>query len=1004
MSGTENATCFVLSASANLFAAGHHDTMISDFFSRYFITSNTDPSLLFSGQYDPMLVALSLLISIGASLLALSLAELAKHSPTHCMRRIHILTGAASLGVGVWAMHFIGMLAFEVCTTVNYQISMTLLSIFPSFLASWVTLHLLTKHTVSNARLLLCGVTVGLGIGAMHYIGMAAMVLGPTLKYEPVLFVLSIVVASSLATLALWISFGLRKRLNLGSYFPQLIASIVMGLAIAGMHYTAMEATRFVGQPDPDFSSDNQHHYLLAITITVVTVALSLLITTTNALARYRALFLRSEETTAELKATIHTAVDGIIKISHRGIILSYNASAERILGYHESEVLGKNISMLMPEPYRSAHNSYLDNYLKTGRARIIGIGREVTALHKNGLMKPIRLSLGESKLHGVSTFVGVITDISQQKKMEDELRRSKEKAEIAAQAKSTFLANMSHELRTPMNAIIGFSELMLDGKMNPEQQRHLGIIRNSAKTLLNLLNDVLDSAKLESGTTQLETRHFSLRQMCEQLVATQSLIANQKGIELTLSYDAQLSEYYQGDPLRIQQIILNLLSNAVKFTEHGAVTLHLAPSRIQGIIIQVQDTGIGIASDRLHTIFAPFSQADSTMSRRFGGTGLGTTIAKQLVELMDGQISVNSQLGKGSTFSVELPLHRGEPSKAEEQKVHEIHIPPMTILIADDVEQNLEIMTGLLKRDRHHLLTARTGQEALSIIQKTQVDIILLDVQMPEMNGLEACKAIRAYEHTEGRQPVPVIALTASVLEKDRRDALAAGMNGFAVKPIDIHELKSEIAHQMGISVDANTTDESQSCVAEMHIDLEKGRQLWGSEQSQLTAIHKFMHQPQHHPDYLARLLSGRQTQALSHIHRLKGTAGNLCLPAIHHTMMQLEQALQREQNTVPLFSQYRDRFKALDNLLSSVNPLSTDVHESQPLSALEQHDIRQIALLLSQGENPECHFMAVKTQLPDTLAKAVESAMNNFELEQAAFLLNDYLNSLQNAESEHA
>ncbi|WP_330960188.1 MHYT domain-containing protein [Photobacterium sp. 53610] len=978
--------------------------MISDLFSRYFITSNTDPSLLFSGEYDSTLVAISLLISVGASLLALSLAELAKQSPTQVMRRIHILTGAASLGVGVWAMHFIGMLAFELCTTVNYQINITLLSVLPSFLASWVTLHLLTKQTVSNARLLLCGITVGLGIGAMHYIGMAAMVLGPALKYDPVLFMLSIVVAASLATLALWISFGLRKRLNLTGYLPQLIASVVMGLAIAGMHYTAMEATRFVGQPDPEFSSDNEHHYLLAITITVVTVALSLLITTTNALARYRALFQRSEETAAELKATIHTAVDGIIKISHRGTILSFNASAERILGYHESEVLGKNISMLMPEPYRSAHDSYLDSYLKTGQARIIGVGREVTALQKNGLMKPIRLSLGESKLHGVSTFVGVITDISQQKKMEAELRRSKEEAEIAAQAKSTFLANMSHELRTPMNAIIGFSELMLDGEMHPEQQRHLGIIRNSAQTLLNLLNDVLDSAKLESGTTQLTTRHFSLRQICEQLIATQSLIANQKGIELNLHYDVQMSEFYQGDPLRIQQIILNLLSNAVKFTERGSVTLNLTPSRAQGITIQVKDTGIGIAADRLHTIFAPFSQADSTMSRRFGGTGLGTTIAKQLAELMGGHISVNSQLGEGSTFRVDLPLQRGEPSKAEEHLTHQIHIPPMTILIADDVEQNLELMIGLLKRDHHHLLTARTGQEALTIVQNTPVDIILMDVQMPEMNGLEACKAIRAYERSEGLQPVPVIALTASVLEKDRRDALAAGMSGFAVKPIDIHDLKSEIAHLMGIAVDVDPQARPQSSNAEMHIDLEKGRQLWGSEQSLLAAIQKFINQTHHHPDYLARLLSGRQTKALSHIHRLKGIAGNLCLPAIHHCMMQLEQALQREQNTVPLFSQYRDRFNAIHELLSSAGSITSGEADNPPRPALRQQDIRNIARQLSQGENPESTFMAVKTQLPEALAESVESAMNNFELEQAALLLNDYLDSLLHTEIEHA
>ncbi|WP_144409061.1 MHYT domain-containing protein [Photobacterium halotolerans] len=974
--------------------------MIADLFSRFFISDSTDPSLLVSGEYDFSLIAISLIISVGASLLALSLAESAKLSHSRVLRRLHILTGAASLGVGVWAMHFIGMLAFELCTTVDYDISITLLSAIPSFLASWMTLHLLTKQTISHARLVLCGVTVGLGIGSMHYIGMAAMVLGPALKYDPVLFCLSILVAASLATLALWISFGLRKHRSMPGYQIQLIASLVMGLAIAGMHYTAMEATRFVGQPDPAFIPGSQRHYLLAITISIVTVSLSLIIAAINALTRYRSLLLRSEETASELKATIDTAVDGIIKMSHRGIILSFNASAERILGYHESEVIGRNISMLMPEPYQSAHDSYLENYRKTGTARIIGIGREVTALHKNGLMKPIRLSIGESKLNGVSTFVGVITDISQQKQMEADLRRSKEEAEIAAQAKSTFLANMSHELRTPMNAIIGFSELMLDGKMTTEQQRHLGIIRNSAKTLLNLLNDVLDSAKLESGTTQLESRHFSLRQICEQLIATQSLLANKKGIELTMRYDPQLSETFQGDPLRVQQIILNLLSNAVKFTERGYVRLDISSSRTKGITILVEDTGIGIAPDRLDSIFAPFSQADSTMSRRFGGTGLGTTIAKQLVELMDGKITVYSQLGKGSTFRVDLPLLAGQATQIDESTTENVHIPPMTILVADDVEQNLELMTGLLKRDNHQLITARTGTEAVEKFKSRHIDIVLMDVQMPELNGLEASKVIRAYEKEHQLKEVPIIALTASVLEKDRRNALAAGMNGFAVKPIDIFALKAEIAYLKGIITQAPLHSEKQNDNQDTLIDLEKGRLLWGDEQSQLLAIQKFISQPQHHPDFMARLLSGSQTKALSHVHRLKGVTGNLCMPGIHHCMKKLEQALQRDENTVPLFTQYREMFNAITLLLTSVEDFSA-APEQHTATALNHDDINKIIQQLEQGEMPDCAFSAVKPQLPAELAMEVESAMSDFELDRAATLLNHFLVSQQTVEA---
>ncbi|MEJ2762714.1 MHYT domain-containing protein [Photobacterium sp. MCCC 1A19761] len=227
---------------------------------QYFIINEPDPSLLVTGQYSPWLVLLSLCIAIGASFMALSLAAAAKRRASPLMQRMHLLTGAASLGIGVWTMHFIGMLAFELCTTVSYDPGITLLSMLPSFLAAFVTLNLLAKRRVNWPKLLACGLIVGLGIGSMHYIGMAAMVLGPALRYEPFFFCLSIIVAAGLATLALWISFGLRKQLSLPGYQIRLLASLVMGLAIAGMHYTAMEATRFVGQMEPDFDPHSQKH------------------------------------------------------------------------------------------------------------------------------------------------------------------------------------------------------------------------------------------------------------------------------------------------------------------------------------------------------------------------------------------------------------------------------------------------------------------------------------------------------------------------------------------------------------------------------------------------------------------------------------------------------------------------------------------------------------------------------------------------------------------------
>ncbi|MCK7543121.1 ATP-binding protein [Marinobacter bryozoorum] len=901
------------------------------------------------------------------------------------MERLHLVSGSTSLGLGIWSMHFIGMLAFQMPTHVHYHPGITVLSAVPSLIASWVTLSLLSRHELTPVRLVAGGLAVGAGIGAMHYLGMAAMEIGPALRYDPALFAISLAVALALGTLALWISFGLRHQHRLRGYKRRLLAGTVMGLAIAGMHYTAMEAARFIGTPAEDFQPGSQRHTVLALVIAFITISFSLLAAGVNAIARYRSLLRHSQEVASELQATMDAAVDGIIKISDQGTVLSFNESAERILGYRAREVIGQNVNMLMPNPHRDAHDGYLANYLRTGERKIIGTGRRVMALHKDGHQVPVRLAIGEARTNGKSTFVGFLTDISARVRMENELRQAKEAAEQAAEAKSSFLANMSHEIRTPMNAIIGFTDLLLDTGLDSSQAKHLGVVSKSAHNLLALLNDILDTAKLDGGHTILEDKDFSLHSICEQIVATQSLNAKRKGLYLTLNYQAP--EYFRGDPLRVQQVVLNLVSNAVKFTEEGGVTLTVSQNNDHGVTLEVTDTGIGISADRIDRIFEPFTQADASMTRRFGGTGLGTTIARQLTELMDGRISVDSTPGAGTRFCVDLPLPPGEAVAEEARAEQETPLPPLTVLVADDVTQNLDLLETLLEQRKHTVVTAQNGAQALACYQAQKFDVVLMDVQMPEMNGHEATEAIRQYETDQQLPRTPVIALTASVLEDDRRDATAAGMDGFATKPINLPELTAEIAIQLGlepVSHHALATGQ-EGVVDNAMID-----QLWPDSRIHLRSARQFLTSPPNQPASLRQ--QSDASQAREQAHRVRGTAANLGLTRLARSLATIELTIQQGESVSELhWQQLEEQFTAARQWLDrqpDANEPGDQVNKQPPNASA----IDQLVAQLDQGEIPDQALALITATLPDPERDEAISALSDFEPEKAARILSRF------------
>jgi PAS domain S-box-containing protein len=407
-----------------------------------------------------------------------------------------------------------------------------------------------------------------------------------------------------------------------------------------------------------------------------------------------------------------------------------------------------------------------------------------------------------------VVRWFGTNTDITERIEAEEALQRGKEAAEAANIAKSQFLANMSHELRTPMNAILGMIDVALPKATDPTVQDCLQTVKGSADLLLTLLNDLLDSARIESGKLELESAPFSLRRMLDQLTRVLAVRASENGLCFYCRMPEEMPDAVVGDRMRLPQVLLNLAGNAIKFTEQGEVEVSVRALSQDGeacMEFAVRDTGIGISPSAQERLFQSFAQADASMARRFGGTGLGLSICKSLVELMGGHISVESEVGKGSTFrfTVRLPLAEELPSDIDAPvAVPAVACAQLRILLAEDNPANQKLATYVLQ-DRGHLVEiAGDGQEAIRLTERNRYDVILMDVQMPEMNGLEATAAIRKREEGGSRR-VPIIAMTAHAMKGDREKCLAAGMDGYLSKPIDAHEMIALVETKDGQAVD---------------------------------------------------------------------------------------------------------------------------------------------------------------------------------------------------------
>ena len=490
----------------------------------------------------------------------------------------------------------------------------------------------------------------------------------------------------------------------------------------------------------------------------------------------------------ARLNSLVATAVEGIVTIDEKSVIKTFNPAAEKIFGYSAEQAIGQNVMILMPEPIRSRHQGYVERYLRTGEEKIIGRTREVPGLHKDGQQIELEISISVFKDGEHPVFTGILHDINERKKTEQALKKAKREAEAANQAKSRFLANMSHEIRTPMNSIIGYLDLALEEPSLPSgMKKSLSTASRSAGALLRLINDILDVSKMEAGKLELEHSRFNLHRLLEDILESFDRSVRKKGLTLDLRIHPDLVQCYLGDHTRLRQVLVNLLSNAVKFTPKGGISISAEPSG-QGnqIRFAVSDTGIGISEDKLDSILEPFTQADVTTTRKFGGTGLGTTISRQIVEMMNGSIWIQSEEGKGSTFFFTVELPESECSatcnfNCEDFRARSglasgpVSMRAFKVLLAEDLPENAELARIRLEKAGHHVTHAWNGIEAVAKFGKDDFDLILMDVQMPEMDGLEATRQIRMLEKGTGRH-VPIIALTASVMREEKERCLGSG------------------------------------------------------------------------------------------------------------------------------------------------------------------------------------------------------------------------------------
>ncbi len=521
---------------------------------------------------------------------------------------------------------------------------------------------------------------------------------------------------------------------------------------------------------------------------------------------------LAREESDARIRGIVETAADAIITINETGIIQSYNSAAERVFGYSAQEAIAQNVSLLMPSPYQEEHDSYLGRYLDGQSSTIFGKSRELIGKRKDGANFPMELAVSETKVGTRRTFTGIVRDISQRKQHEQELREAKEHAESAAIAKSQFLATMSHEIRTPMNGVIGMTGLLLETDLSTQQQQFAETVRHSGETLLKIINDILDFSKIEAGKLDFELIPFDLRTTLEESLELLAEAAGKKSLELVGLVNANVATALQGDPGRLRQIFINLTGNAIKFTTQGEIIVKISSVEetqdMVAIRVDIHDTGEGIPHDILPKLFRPFSQADSSTTRRHGGTGLGLAICKQLVKQMNGEIGVENRVEGGSTFWFTARFGK-QPPMAIPLAQTPVALENLRVCAVDDHVTNRQLLEQYFQYWNMDGTLVEDPNECLILMQEqaqngTPFDLAILDMEMPNMDGFTLAKHIKSDSNLRDTH---LVLLTSLGRRGDATAAKQSGFSGYLTKPIRKKQLQDCLETVMGLPVSATSS-----------------------------------------------------------------------------------------------------------------------------------------------------------------------------------------------------
>jgi len=738
-------------------------------------------------QHDWRILPFALLVSVFSLLIALSLFDRARNVARRS-RRVYLIAAPLVAGLGVWSTHFIAMKAYDVGVPVRYDIEETALSLGVVVIAFYAAMHLALAEAGRVSRVV-AALTCGLGVASMHFLGMAGLRLsGAMLSWNPLLVVIALaggmLLVSAIALLP-W-------RVGARRVF---LATFLGALGVCWLHFVAMSAVIITPTPGVLLPAAAAAEATLTLWIGASVGLLAIIAAFLTGMvwwSRHSAL--------GQLREAIEAMPDGLGFYDADDRLAIWNqryaevnpeiASALKV-GVTFREILETGLRAGIYPCAEGREQAWMAERLANRR-------RPLGAMEQNVGDRWLRVQDRRTSEKGTVTVCSDITDL---KRDAQALAEARDAADTANRAKSQFLANMSHEIRTPLNGVIGVAQALARTDLDEQQREMLDLIHSSSRTLQTLLSDILDLARVESGRLELSDEAFDLARATEEAAQLYAAAARDKGLQFLVEVAPEARIWVQGDAVRLKQVLTNLVSNAVKFTASGFVSLTVDAGP-QGLRFVIQDTGIGFDAETRDRLFSRFEQADGDITRRFGGSGLGLAISRELAAMMGGDLGCESEPGGGAAFILTLPLR---PAAAPAASTPTLVAPDharlvekarrLRILVADDHPTNRRVVELILDQEAVELVSVEDGVQAVEACRASVFDLVLMDMQMPVMDGLTATREIRLHEVAMGMPRTPVVMLTANALPEHIAAGLDAGADRHLAKPFSVDALLAMVA-----------------------------------------------------------------------------------------------------------------------------------------------------------------------------------------------------------------